>query len=239
MKTAVCLSGIPKYIKIGINSINTFIPDADIFAHCWDTSDFDITENCFIGAKNSYKYISGIEELQPIDLKIEKAITKDPEFHIFKNKHEELFQKKYQNPDGPEQNWNWWGISYLSQFYSARESDRLRREHQKKNRMTYDCVIKLRYDSMILKLQDLRTLDQNQLYSASGGEDITECYITGDHKATIISELYSYIDDIITTVESPSAHLILNDYIRRKNFTVIKSASDIRISTFYKHKLTI
>lgn len=149
MKVAVCLSGGIRYPHIGLKSLESIFPNDDIkvFIHTWRLSNRENFLNTVSGLQykekdntvtSDYNYLSNynyesllIEDYESKKIKFE-SLYKSLSFKPF----EEIGCIVPRYDVGP-----------FSMHYSIHKSNELKRQYEKENNMTFDCVIRMRFDS--------------------------------------------------------------------------------------------
>lgn len=149
MKIAICLSGGLKYPEIALESIKNIFPNEEIkiFIHTWKVE--NKTE--FIGTihgsdyKEIDKQISNnfdiLEEYNYESLLIENYESK-------KKKFDDIFEQlKFLDPNEDQKNSIRTDVGPISMHYSIHKSNELKRQYEKENNMTFDVVIRMRFDN--------------------------------------------------------------------------------------------
>lgn len=226
MKVAVTIGGVPKYCSIGLKSIRHFLWPCDVFLHAWDIEGFDIARNSYACSRDTYRYLEDTAIYKATASATEKIIDKEPEFNAIISKKKTLH--------GEHQEDIKWGISAISMFYSWRESDRLRRTYQKTHQINYDMVIRMRYDSLLTIPPKIKRLKPDQVITRRYNNDIIELYCAGGQAATKLSEIYSYLPDIMLTEKSVNAHYLMNRYLNSCSLKFETGEYDAMIPNVYK-----
>lgn len=129
MTTAICLSGLIKYPENSINSIKKIHPDdMKIFIHTWNMSD-----------------LSRIKDFNYESCIIEDYGPKEKEFN--------LLHRQYTNRIIADDTWigeQRTDVGIFSMFYSMYKSNQLKSNYEKTNGITFDKVIRMRFDSKFL-----------------------------------------------------------------------------------------
>jgi len=126
MKTAICFSGLPRFIKEGHKMFSKNLigfEEMDIFFHTWSNPSKGNSEqlsrkDSIEEIHNLYNVVDYIEESQLHDI-APSGIS-----------HEEFI--------------------HWSMFYSIWSANNLKKQYETKNGMEYDCVIRTRFDCALL-----------------------------------------------------------------------------------------
>jgi len=141
MKTAICFSGQLRFVKECHHFIYKNLvgfDDMDVFVHTWKDE--------MAGNNQSLTRTSDIDEV--LDLfNITSYNQQSPSNDIAPNG---ISKKKF--------------IHY-SMFYSIMKSNELKKIHETDNNFKYDCVIKCRFDNVLLSKLDVSKYDLNCVYS--------------------------------------------------------------------------
>jgi hypothetical protein len=139
MKIALCLSGQARcfdkvYEYVKRNLLDKH--DVTVFCHVWDFSEVE-------KLKELYK---------PQNIIVEASIKPD--------------LSKYTRVPPPQPNWKVKdpALSTYAQFYSLNVANKLKMQYEKENKMTFDWVIRSRYDFTLNVEIPFDTLDSNKLY---------------------------------------------------------------------------
>ncbi len=137
MKIAICLSGQPRSIEFASKSIlhhfnnNAGNHTYDFFCHCWDYNTWKLQDITY-------------SENEIVDrIWLRSQLDKFSPRSCIINSKAEVELDRYSN--------GWNNISiipYGSLLYSAMISNFLKRDYEHQHNFRYDCVIKLRYDSI-------------------------------------------------------------------------------------------
>ena len=165
MKIAICVSGTTKNHQNSLASIEKFFAghDVDIFIHTYDNvNPLKLIEDCW--SKNTaYHYYK--------DLKLStKEIVSlfNPKSYIIDNYDETrpIFERNLSTMliEGVKA-YNEKNITprCISMHYSIRCSDVLRQLHEQEHGFKYDCVVRIRFDSEIVKMDDLSSYDLTKI----------------------------------------------------------------------------
>lgn len=137
MKIAICLSGQPRFVEKGIESLNKNIlinKDIDVFIHSWFDKDnkdikFDSSQphlNFNVGTQNE-KTEELLNSIEPKKIILEKPKNFDHLSHL---------------PDLPTAK----QTRLASMFYSMYQCNQIKTDYEKENGFIYDLVIKTRID---------------------------------------------------------------------------------------------
>lgn len=166
MKTALCISGQPRFFERGYISIKKHIldvnEDVDIFLHLWFDKK-DVGRNGFsntskIAKKEHYNgdIIKNDTVEKLIDLYKPKNILSEPQYdcnHFIKSDYNQRG-----NLTSP--------FATYSQYLSTHRCIDLKKQYEKENNVEYDVVIKCRYDIDMVKNLDLGNykFEQNDMF---------------------------------------------------------------------------
>lgn len=194
MRIAICLSGQPRSIEFASKSILQHFNNSagnhtyDFFCHCWDYNTWKLQNLTF----------SKDEVVDRIWLQYQLDKF-SPKSYIIDSKNEVEVDRF---PGG----WNnVVTVPYGSLLYSAMISNYLKRDYERQHNFRYDCVIKLRYDS-VFRPEPLpafpEIIPQRTLYFPHCGRfpleytrfNATDCLYYGDSWGMdMASDLYRYL----------------------------------------------
>jgi hypothetical protein len=204
-RTAVCISGIPKYWNNGLNSVQQYFSNADVFIFTWNISRNDINSDTVWSDHNHYNDIGTPEGVI--------AAYKPKEFLIEsfseKNVVWQEQRKKYRSG---------LSVSHLSNFYGRREVTRLKRNYELKNNFQYDLVIWMRFDSCIRTWNTVHEDKNNLIFIPNGcdygGMNDQFCYGNSE-LMDLVGECYTDLDNIVieTNIYAPEANY--NTYLQK------------------------
>lgn len=161
MKVAICISGGIKYPEKSLESLKKIIPyNFKVFIHTWNIRD-----------KKLYLQNIGKEQIKPYSnqqlLRFFKESTEDKldilkyynyekllieNFEDLKPKFQEYFNSmtfsSYQRKD----------VGFMSMYYSFFKSNELKCQYEKENNMLFDRVVRMRFDSDIVRNIDVKTI---------------------------------------------------------------------------------
>lgn len=182
MKVAICLSGGIKYPELSIKGIKKLRDkyDCSIFIHTWSiTNTNSFIENSansqILNNSNEY-YIS---QYSPTSVNIGN-------FDIEKEKIQSYFNDlKFQNMCPTTH-----GIGPLSMFYSIEQSNNIKKQYELNNKMKFDCVVRMRFDSDIQSEIEFENFDLSKLNVPIGRDydGLNDQFAFGN---TNIMDLYS------------------------------------------------
>ena len=227
MNIALCLSGQPRDLEEGINSLKKNILNCNpnyqfnIFAHCW----YDET---LIG-----KPFDSAQKLQ--DKKMGVWKTNTPELiHSLKPKdlwfeYPQEFKEFHSLTltDDASQS------KMASLFYSIWQANEMKKNYEKVNRMTFDLVIRSRYDLFFYQSLDIKSLNlpaKDFILSPSrfqeirqnvfnGGKTLTDLFAVGTSKSMdVFCGVYPNFKNLYTELrangEPPYGENFLGRHVR-------------------------
>lgn len=237
MNIAVCISGGIRYPHIGIKSLEKIIPNSNvkIFIHTWkikDRNEFLKTvaelqykeENNTV--TNDFNLIHGYNYES---LLIE---TYDTKKEAFENKFKCLKFSEYHRHD----------VGPISMHYSIFKSNQLKLEYERKHRMVFDVVVRMRFDSDF-EDRELNLHDFGHGLYIPEGEDwcggINDQFALGtSHMMDVYSDFYNHMDQVQDVPYHPETMLrryleIKGIYANRFDFPVkINNKIDFRKAMF-------
>lgn len=176
-KVAVCISGSQKHYKNCLETISKIKPNnfLKVFIHTWDLRSKESLDYYLSSAKNSVDKSQNRGENKSF-LKEEKLLTDFSEFNperVFiekpENKNEEFLSilKKWkgQTLTSKEQS-----KGRLAMLYSMHKSGEEKKKYEKEHGMTFDHVIRIRFDTRIVK----KELNLQDIYSYNSGKKTKE-----------------------------------------------------------------
>lgn len=139
IKIAIVLSGMQKMHERSIASIKEIEKNYEtkIFCHCWENNE-KINNYCF----NSRAFNLPNEPAETILKKYQNIFYRISDNRKYKNIFDHRF-KSVKNNNGASNS------SFLSQFYSMRRANSLKKRYEIENNCVFDCVIRMRFDSLI------------------------------------------------------------------------------------------
>lgn len=233
MNIAVCLSGGIKYPQNGLKSLKNIFPQENIkiFIHTWDIhkrSDFLKTIHGLDCKEEDKTVITDFNFLSNYNyetLLIENYDSKKKEFEKIYNS---LKFKSYPTTS----NGSTTGVGPISMHYSIYKSNELKKDYEKKNRIIFDRVIRMRYDSDF----EGKTLDLNLLKSDINipeGEDwhggINDQFAVGTSKGI---NAYSNLFNEFHKFQHLDFHpeIILKNYLDSTNIDIHRFDFNVRIN---------
>ena len=140
MKIALCLSGQPRGLATAFQYVKKNLldkHDVTIFAHLW---------------QDSTKDLAPLWMYNPKKFELEQPMNPD--------------LTKYTRVPPPQPNWKVKNpaLSTYAQFYSLMKANNLKREHEKEFDMTFDWVIRSRFDFALNTEIPFAELDNTKLY---------------------------------------------------------------------------
>jgi hypothetical protein len=164
MKTAVCISGQPRFFDVGYHFINQNIikpNDCDVFLHAW----YDKSKN-----NKEYSCASwneGMSDCSHNDTDKFLLEMYQPKLHLFEPEHEsfptprDIEEYKTKNTTDSTAN------IIFSMFNSICKSIQLKEQYEKENDFTYDCVVRLRYDCAVIDPMNLEDISKHNDFKNS------------------------------------------------------------------------
>lgn len=201
MKIAICLSGQPRSIEFASRSILHHFSDGrdghnyDYFCHAWDYNTWKLQ-----GITYSDNEVVDREWL------IGQLNKFNPKSYIINSKEDVGSAREWRYPP------NVLSVPYGSLLYSAMISNFLKREYEIENNFRYDCVFKVRYDSVfnpayfpiLPNIMPERTLYFSHNYRMPleyNRFNASDCIYYGDSWGMdIASDLFRYVVEILPTL---------------------------------------
>jgi hypothetical protein len=216
-KTAICLSGIPKFWDKALHSIHTWFPEADIFIHTWlvDLADLNIHTvhdiEYYKTLNSDYNNFNKIIEcFKPKNICIEDFNIKQSLF---------LKQKQKYIDAGIDDN-NLKNTSQLSMFYSIREACNIKTKYELDNNIKYDIVVRMRFDSDIHYFSLSEPFTDNNVYIPYGSDwtGINDQFSFGDSNImNIVCNCYTAYDACVSTTKRYSPEINFAEHLRQNN----------------------
>ena len=140
MKIALCISGQPRGLVTAFQYVKKNLldkHDVTVFAHLW---------------QDPSKDLAPLWMYEPKKFELEEPINPD--------------LSKYTRVPPPQPNWKVKNpaLSTYAQFYSLMKANDLKREHEKEFKMTFDWVIRSRFDFALNTEIPFEELDNSKLY---------------------------------------------------------------------------
>jgi hypothetical protein len=218
MKIAVCLSGQPRHLDLGIkNILDVFSQyNVDYFVHTWWDDNF----------KNQKSNINGGRSFVWKENSLEKIMNKLSPKLLY---HE--VPKIFETYDGV----NYETLtpnSVHSMFYSIKIANELKKTHEKFNNFVYDIVIRCRFDIEFHSFNlNLKELDYSKIYTYHTGiEQLPndQFAISNSSNMDYYSQLYDnlkcYYDEGFTGF---IGERLLNYHLRKKNLTKFTNDNEL------------
>jgi hypothetical protein len=227
MNIAICLSGAIKFIENGLITIDKIsnLYDIKLFIHSWEIEDFvNFNSNSWIGLKNNFNYANYhqnniFDRYNYTDIEIEKYNNKKIEFEHFFNSFK--FENYGQRND----------IGLISMFYSIYKSNMLKIKYEKDNNIEFNCVIRMRSDSLLINNIILEEYDMNNLNIPSGRDwgGLNDQFAFGNSNImNLYSETFNNIEKINRGLYHPET--ILKQSIELYNINVHRPDIEISIN---------
>ena len=195
MKTAICLSGAVKYPENSINTIKKIKEHNDccVFIHTWDLENLEDFLNNSATSQNAAEYLGfDIETYEATSIITEKFDTK--KFEDYLNNYP--FDRAAQSVKG---------IGILSMFYSLQKSNEIKTIYENSNSMTFDCVVRMRFDTDLCSELNLSEFDMEKCNIPEGNDHggTNDRFAFGGSK---IMNSYSRIFDTIPDIDRSYYH---------------------------------
>lgn len=237
MKIACCISGQPRYIPYGCQSLRTALgshfPNIDFFLHSWydpatvgeswDTS--QPWNYGLMGAqlKHADKFL--VNFFKPINHIIEPQINFD-------------WASSYKSGANAVQS------SIVSMYYSIWKANELKKEHEQANNFIYDMVIRTRYDMIYFNEIPIDSIagDCNgavflpEFFHRTRPQPNSFCdylNISSSPIIDIISDVFNQYPILNTQSRYPYADVMLGTHVKNHNITIHTMPVELEIA----HKL--
>jgi hypothetical protein len=205
MKTAICLSGAIKYPENSINTIKKLKEHNDccVFIHTWDLENLeDFLNNSATSQNKDGKFIVIHNAAEYLDFNIEtfkatSIITEKFDTHKFEDYLNNYpFERVAQSVKG---------IGILSMFYSLQKSNEIKTIYENSNSMTFDCVVRMRFDTDLCSELNLSDFDMEKCNIPEGNDHggTNDRFAFGGSK---IMDSYSSIFDTIPNIDRSYYH---------------------------------
>ena len=225
MKIAVCFSGTVRNSEHGLKSLNLIFPNNDIkvFGHIWKnlSNEKDHVNQTFETSEENI--LSSIQKFDFETLLIEDYQSKKIHFQ----KMYDFFNFKIW--DSPPRT----DIGIISMFYSIYQSNLLKRKYEITNKIKFDKVIRIRFDSnfenKVLNLEHIR----GDLCIPTGNdwcEGLNDQFAVGSSDAM---DLYCDMYNCFSMLRHVPYHpeLMFKEYLKIKNINVDRFNFKISISS--------
>ena len=220
MKIAVCISGGMKFPEKSLQSLSCIFPNDDVkvFIHTWYIPDEDsYKDSCYSYTNPSGSYHTTndirfdiLSQFNYSKLLIENYDEKKPRFENLFNALK--FSSYIRHDIGP-----------ISMWYSISKCVQLKTSYELENQITFDRVIRMRFDSDFQdKILDLTDINE-ELYIPSGRDwgKINDQFVMGSSRAVDrYADLYNQIHHLVN-VEYCSENMLL-EHISREHLNVTK-----------------
>lgn len=136
MKVAVCLSGSVKHPEKSLESIKRIYPNEHlkVFIHTWDIKDRKVYSSDSFSGKSGLSDLDILSQYNAEDILIENYNRKRLKFVSM------LEEIKFNESNRSD-------IGIISMYYSIFKSNQLKRKYERKNKIKFDVVIRMRFDS--------------------------------------------------------------------------------------------
>jgi hypothetical protein len=234
MKVAICLSGGIRYPQIGLESIANIFPNSfvKIFIHTWKITNREGFLKTIAGLqykeydKTVETQFDFLQNYQYENLLIEDYESKKEIFaHIYKSLNLLPFQEN--SCIIPR-----YDVGPISMHYSIYRSNELKTRYENENNMTFDFVIRMRFDSDF-EGKKLHLDNIPSLLNIPEGEDwcggINDQFALGPSDAmNVYSDFYNHIDKIRNVQYHPET--MLKNYLDMKNISINRINFPVRIN---------
>jgi hypothetical protein len=250
MKVALCLSGQLRTFEKTYELIynNIIVPNnADVFIHSWITD-----ENTYFGTDPSRIYITDDNShLKALELyKPKKYLFEKPK--SFKNYHHLKIPIGWQNTCksniiNPSAHI---ATQTVSMFYGIYKCNELKEDYANENNITYDAVIRLRFDAIIPKQILISNFNLNNLYyqNLNHPDNIISDWINigNNNIMNIFSSIFLYIGFLNNLKQNEHTYVSIhpdpdcfwgNEYLIYeiiKRFSIKSLPYDFKASLLYK-----
>ena len=221
MKIAVCLSGLTRQHERSLESIKRELPNADVFAHSYEIKDIHKIIN------DSWSKDSTKEYYENLVLNTEDIILQfNPKTYQIDDYAtvSKFFDFLYSLIGFEESEKN---LSVISMFYSIHASNQLRINYEKAHNITYDLVIRMRYDINLNNFEPSEYKNASLYIPASHDKMLTSYDCLIDQFAfgpPDIMNTYSNLFDHIVPVARESGRLfpekMLMTYFKTKDINI-------------------
>jgi hypothetical protein len=228
MKIAMCFSGGIKYPENGVKSLKRIDPNCQIkiFAHTWNVQQ----------KNNFYKSIANTQYKEKSNhINFDFNFLSNYNYHSllidsydymekkFKNYFNNINYKKIESPK----------IGLLSMHYSIWKCNELKKQYEQQNNMTFDFVVRLRYDSEIQVDLDFSEFTKRDIYIPWGDDwrgGINDQFAIGTSKSMdVYSRLYFNIGNYQDPMEY-HAETILRHYLNDNGLYPYRKKIPVRIN---------
>jgi hypothetical protein len=240
IKTAICISGLPKFWDCSLQSIKKWFPDADIFIFTWLIGNDEISNKtvcnlpCYANNNLENNFDKICSEFKPKNLKIQNFRD---QFNIFVEMHKQHLPF-YTSTHGATRYLDETmlrSISPFSMFYGIEEVFKLKQEYENVHNFKYDLVIRMRFDSYVHSfLTDFEFLnnEENTIHVPAGRDHggLNDQFSFGkSREMDLASKCYSHFSLLIqenkTYAPEPAWKYYIEQYLK---FNVVRD--DINIS---------
>jgi len=218
MRVALCISGKPRFLKLGNSYLYENIiknNNVDVFVHSWYSNsewetgwDFSIVQDNFL--------LGSIEQLY------------NPKKMLVENQKKDLAPHDYsyyrEMPDAPAN-------VQFSFFYSIKKANDLKSEYEKENNFVYDCVVRTRFDCALLDSINLFEYNMDFVYYPDVLRIDCFCdwlFFGSSQNMNILSNTFSNIDSFYHDGVSLCGERLLENQIHKNNI----NTTGIKKSTF-------
>jgi hypothetical protein len=216
MMIAVCLSGSIKNTK-SIEYIEKLSNKhlVYIFIHTWNISNLD-EFNSTLWSKSNTLELENINLFNPKKILIEDFSDRQILLQNLFNAAD--FKNKARHD-----------IGTVSMYYSIFKSNELKKEYEKENNITFDCVIRSRFDSDIISELEIESYDLSKVNIPIGKDwgGLNDQFAFGNSDSM---DIYSDLINNLSSVNSLyHPETMLQNYITLKNLNINRCVLDARI----------
>jgi hypothetical protein len=184
MKIAICLSGQPRWLDVGLkNLLDVFSEyNVDYFVHTWWDEQFSDRKE-FLSANRAFVWKDDTIELIHKMSKPKILMHEPPK--LFTTFNDVNYETKVPN-------------STHSMFYSIMMSNKLKKFYEISNNFEYDLVVRCRFDIEFYNFNlNLNDLDRDRIHMSSVSTDFPN-----DHFAISSSENMDYYSSLFENLEN-------------------------------------
>jgi hypothetical protein len=228
MNVAICLSGAIKFIDNGLYTINKIssLYNTKLFIHSWEIEDFiNFNSNTWTGQPGQLNISYGDHYLNNRfdvykyeDILIEKYEEKQKSFKDIFNTFK--FCRYDRHDLGP-----------LSMFYSIYKANELKVKYEKNNNIKFDCVFRIRSDSLVKNNLTLDDYNINNL-NIPNGRDWTglndQFAFASSSVMNLYSETFNNIDKIKRSIYHPET--ILRESIELYDINIDRPVIEVSVN---------
>jgi len=232
MNVAICLSGAIKFVDNGLHTINKIssLYNTKLFIHSWEIEDFINFNSHSLSIRNvslsngNFSYYDHYEnnmfdKYKYENISIERYEDKQKYFQdIFNNIKFDIYEQRHD-------------LGVLSMFYSIYKSNELKVQYEKKNNIKFDCVIRIRSDSLIRNDLILTEYNMNNLNIPNGGDwgGLNDQFAFGNSDVmNLYSETFNNIKKIKRSMYHPE--MILRESMELYSINIDRPSVEVSIN---------